>query len=46
MLQRNNVNRRVNWVLLVADLGVPGLHFHDLRHTGNHLAAMTGAVCM
>jgi hypothetical protein len=27
----------------VADLGVPGLHFHDLRHTGNLLAAMTGA---
>jgi integrase len=24
-------------------LGVPGLHFHDLRHTGNHFAAQTGA---
>ena len=22
---------------------MPGLHFHDLRHTGNHLAAQTGA---
>jgi integrase len=27
----------------VAVLGVPGLHFHDLRHTGNMLAAATGA---
>jgi len=24
-------------------LGAPGLHFHDLRHTGNHFAAQTGA---
>jgi integrase len=23
----------------VADVGAPGLHFHDLRHTGNALAA-------
>ena len=27
----------------VARLGAPGLHFHDLRHTGNLLAAQTGA---
>jgi integrase len=27
----------------VAALGAPGLHFHDLRHTGNQLAADTGA---
>jgi integrase len=26
----------------VARLGVEGLHFHDLRHIGNHLAAQTG----
>ena len=25
-----------------AALGVPGLHFHDLRHTGNTLAAQAG----
>lgn len=25
------------------DAGVKGLHFHDLRHTGNTLAASTGA---
>ncbi len=24
-------------------LGVPGLPFHDLRHTGNHVAAQPGA---
>jgi hypothetical protein len=23
-------------------LGAPGLHFHDLRHTGNHFAASSG----
>ena len=25
----------------VASIGRPGLHFHDLRHTGNTLAAQT-----
>ncbi|TDD52336.1 hypothetical protein E1286_08995 [Nonomuraea terrae] len=24
-------------------MGLPGLHFHDLRHTGNMPAAMSGA---
>ncbi|MDR0341688.1 MAG: hypothetical protein LBI49_01000 [Nocardiopsaceae bacterium] len=24
-------------------VGLPGLHFHDLRHTGNHFAALSGA---
>ncbi len=27
----------------VTRLGLPGTHFHDLRHTGNTLAASTGA---
>ncbi|GLZ14168.1 hypothetical protein Acsp04_44030 [Actinomadura sp. NBRC 104425] len=27
----------------MAKIGAPGLHFHDLRHTGNMLAAETGA---
>ncbi|MFJ6165796.1 tyrosine-type recombinase/integrase [Micromonospora orduensis] len=27
----------------VAALGLPGFHFHDLRHTGNTLAAASGA---
>ncbi|MGI8869839.1 MAG: hypothetical protein ACR2F6_13580 [Mycobacteriales bacterium] len=31
------------WVETVKKLGAPGLHFHDLRHTGNLLAAQTGA---
>jgi len=42
-LQRNNFNKRVDWARLVGEVGVPGLHFHDLRHTGNTFAAMTGA---
>ena len=41
------VPRKSNWSVLwrrvVADVGIPGLHFHDLRHTGNTLAASTGA---
>jgi integrase len=27
----------------VSEAGLPGFHFHDLRHTGNTLAANTGA---
>ena len=27
----------------MAKIGAKGLHFHDLRHTGNLLAAQTGA---
>ena len=29
----------VGWTEIVAKVGAPGLHFHDLRHTGNVLAA-------
>ena len=28
---------------MVAAIGAPGLHFHDLRHTGNTFAAAAGA---
>ncbi|GGP17059.1 hypothetical protein GCM10012278_83320 [Nonomuraea glycinis] len=28
---------------VVKDMGLSGLHFHDLRHTGNMLAAASGA---
>lgn len=28
---------------MVAEMGLSGLHFHDLRHTGNMLAAESGA---
>lgn len=42
-LRRGNFNKLVGWKDVVAKVGVPGLHFHDLRHTGNTLAARTGA---
>lgn len=42
-LRRSNFNRQAGWVAAVESVGVPGLHFHDLRHTGNTLAASTGA---
>ena len=42
-LHRGNFNKRVRWVENVAAIGAPGLHFHDLRHTGNTFAAMSGA---
>jgi integrase len=38
-LRRNNFGKLVGWPAAVAAVGVPGLHFHDLRHTGNTLAA-------
>jgi integrase len=41
-LRRGNFNQLVKWTTTVKDMGVPGLHFHDLRHTGNSLAAETG----
>lgn len=31
------------WVKACAKAGVPGVHFHDPRHTGGTLAAATGA---
>ncbi|MBN9098848.1 MAG: tyrosine-type recombinase/integrase family protein [Pseudonocardia sp.] len=42
-LRRAHFNNLTKWVETVRKLGVPGLHFHDLRHTGNHFAAQTGA---
>jgi integrase len=42
-ISRNNFNKRVKWTESVAAVGAPGLHFHDLRHTGNTLAAESGA---
>lgn len=42
-LRRSNFNRRVSWRTVVTRVGVPNLHFHDLRHTGNTLAASSGA---
>ncbi|MFD0268132.1 tyrosine-type recombinase/integrase [Streptomyces sp. NPDC127106] len=39
--RRNHFNRL--WRKACREAGVSGLHFHDLRHTGNTLAAPTGA---
>ncbi|GAB3279011.1 hypothetical protein GCM10027589_05360 [Actinocorallia lasiicapitis] len=43
-LRRSGFNKatRVIWTHIVTVLGLPGAHFHDLRHTGNMLAAETG----
>jgi integrase len=41
-LRRRNFRRL--WLKAVKDAKLPdGVHFHDLRHTGNHLAATNGA---
>lgn len=39
--RRNHFNRL--WRKACEEAGIKGLHFHDLRHTGNTLAASTGA---
>jgi len=41
LLRRSNFRHR--WVKAVTAVGLPDLRFHDLRHTGNTLAAATGA---
>lgn len=44
--QRQPLHRKTfyrNWNKATAEAGLPGFHFHDLRHTGNTLAAATGA---
>ncbi|MGW5261615.1 tyrosine-type recombinase/integrase [Microbispora sp. NPDC004025] len=38
-LRRSGFNTRTRWVDVVKEMGLSGLHFHDLRHTGNMLAA-------
>ncbi len=42
-LRRGNFNRMPAWPYAVRSIGAEGLHFHDLRHTGNHFAASSGA---
>jgi integrase len=36
-LRRSNFTKLSGWPHAVETLGMPGLHFHDLRHTGNQL---------
>ncbi|MYW74193.1 tyrosine-type recombinase/integrase [Pseudonocardia sp. SID8383] len=44
MLRRGNFGRATDWPATVVKAGLPaGFHFHDLRHTGNQLAANSGA---
>ena len=38
-LRRNNFGKLAGWSAAVTAVGAPGLHFHDLRHTGNAFAA-------
>ena len=40
-LRRPNFTR--TWRRATEQAGLIGVHFHDLRHTGNHIAAATGA---
>lgn len=42
-LRRSNFNKMSAWPHAVPAIGAEGLHFHDLRHTGNHFAAASGA---
>lgn len=41
-LRRPNFNQRSRWGKVVADMGLTGLHFHDLRHAGNIWASKAG----
>jgi integrase len=43
-LRRSNFRRATHWGASVQRVGLPAdFHFHDLRHTGNQLAAEAGA---
>ena len=41
-LRHSNFYRRA-WMPALAAAGLAGVHFHDLRHTGNQLSAEAGA---
>ncbi|MFI9835526.1 tyrosine-type recombinase/integrase [Nonomuraea sp. NPDC051941] len=43
ILRRSNFRRAARWDKSTRKIGFPGLHFHDLRHTGNTIAASSGA---
>lgn len=42
-IRRGNFNKMSAWPHAVTAIGMPSLHFHDLRHTGNQFAANSGA---
>ncbi|MFG1697478.1 tyrosine-type recombinase/integrase [Nonomuraea sp. NPDC049309] len=42
-LRGSNFRREARWAEALKEMGLQGLHFHDLRHTGNTLAAQSGA---
>ncbi len=42
-LLRHSNFRRTTWATALAATGLDGVHFHDLRHAGNHLVAEAGA---
>ena len=42
-LRRSNFNKMSDWPHAVESIGAPGLHVHDLRHTGNQFAANSDA---
>jgi len=42
-LRRGNFNKMSGWPEAARTIGLEGLHFHDLRHTGNQFAASSGA---
>jgi integrase len=42
-LRASTFGPAVKWRETAAALGLPDFHFHDLRHTGNNLAASAGA---
>lgn len=43
-LRRDNWHRDADWRTVLTNAGLPReFRFHDLRHTGNHLAAQSGA---
>lgn len=41
-IRRGNFNKLVRWRETVEQLGLDGVRFHDLRHSGNTLAARSG----
>ncbi|GAA0607874.1 hypothetical protein GCM10010174_26380 [Kutzneria viridogrisea] len=41
-VRSGNFYQRTKWTRTVAKLGIKGLHFHDLRHSGNVWAAQAG----